>query len=93
MNSTDKVNGFALFLAGVGVGAILALLFAPKTGKETREMLGRKAQEGKDYATAKGGELRQTAEDLAKRGRKAAEDFAEKGRDLVEKVMRTTASV
>jgi gas vesicle protein len=38
------------FLIGAAAGAVLALLFAPATGRETRELLGQKAREGQDKA-------------------------------------------
>ena len=37
----------AFLVVGVGIGAGLALLFAPKSGKETRKILSRRAEEGK----------------------------------------------
>ncbi len=74
MSDNNGASKFAFFLAGLGVGAILALLFAPKSGKETRELIGQKAEEGRDYVTARGKELRKDAEDLV-----------EKGKDLVAK--------
>ena len=39
------------FLIGAAAGAVLALLFAPATGRETRELLAKKAREGQDKAT------------------------------------------
>lgn len=38
------------FLAGAVAGAAVALLFAPATGDETREYLGRRAREGRSKA-------------------------------------------
>jgi gas vesicle protein len=38
------------FLIGAAAGAVLALLFAPATGRETRELLSQKAREGQDKA-------------------------------------------
>jgi gas vesicle protein len=64
---SDREHGaskFTFFLAGLGIGAILALLFAPRSGEETRELIGRKASEGREYVTAKGRELRRDAEEL-----------------------------
>lgn len=40
-----KKGGFGKLLAGVGIGAALGLLFAPKSGKETREDLKVKGNE------------------------------------------------
>jgi len=70
----NGASNFGFFLAGLGMGAILALLFAPRSGKETREYIVGKAEEGRDYVKAK-------TEDL----RREAEGAVEKGKDLVTK--------
>jgi hypothetical protein len=51
-NGSDVVPSIALFGAGLLVGAGLALLFAPSSGRELREELGERAAELKDRATA-----------------------------------------
>ena len=38
------------FVVGALTGAAVALLFAPASGEETREYLGKRAREGKDKA-------------------------------------------
>ena len=45
MKNNMKKNGLGKFIAGAAVGAGLGLLFAPKTGKETREVLKKKFDE------------------------------------------------
>ena len=66
------------FLVGAVAGAAVALLYAPATGRETREFLGEKAREGRDRATeaaAKGREVidrgRETLTNAVERGREA----------------------
>jgi len=59
-------------MAGAGVGAVLALLFAPKSGRETRELIARSATDSRDFITDKMNEGRQMVED---RGRKITDDF------------------
>jgi gas vesicle protein len=74
---SEEGNGatnLGFFLAGLGMGAVLALLFAPRSGKETRDYIAEKAEEGRDYVKAK-------TEDL----RRQAEGAVEKGKDLVTK--------
>lgn len=69
---SDESNGgakLAFFLAGMGIGAILAILFAPKSGDETRELISRKAGEGRDYVRSKGLELRKDAEGLVEKAK------------------------
>jgi gas vesicle protein len=74
MSDNNGASKVAFFLAGMGIGAILALLFAPKSGKETRDYLAQKAEEGKEYVTVRGRELR-----------KHAEEAVEKAKDVVTK--------
>ena len=75
------------FLIGAACGAVLALLYAPKTGKETRRLISRKAEEGADYVNAKSRELRQQAEDLVEKGFKTAEKLSERGRAFADRVV------
>jgi gas vesicle protein len=60
------------FLVGLGVGALVGVLFAPKSGEETREYLSNKADEGKDYAQRKARELRERADELIERSKDVA---------------------
>jgi gas vesicle protein len=68
-NTGSKVS---YFLVGIGIGALVGILFAPKSGEETREYLMNKADEGKEYAQRKARELRERAEDLVERGKVVA---------------------
>src|ERR1700727_1707745 len=65
-NGGSKVS---VFLVGLGIGALVGLLFAPKSGEDTREFLSGKADEGRDYAQRKARELRERAEDLLERSK------------------------
>jgi gas vesicle protein len=65
-NVGSKVS---FFLVGLGIGALVGILFAPKSGEETREYLTSKADEGRDYAQKKARELRERAEDLIERSK------------------------
>ncbi|MGH9703155.1 MAG: YtxH domain-containing protein [Candidatus Acidiferrales bacterium] len=63
--SRDDLSGtLTVFLIGVGVGAALGVLFAPKSGEETREFLRENARKGMDQATAAGRKLRRQARDV-----------------------------
>lgn len=65
------------FLVGAAAGAAVALLFAPATGKETREFLTEKAREGREKAAEA---ARQTREALA-RQRETLTSAIERGRE------------
>ena len=60
------------FLVGLGVGALVGILFAPKSGEDTRDYLAKKADEGKDYAQKKARELRERADELIERSKEVA---------------------
>lgn len=70
------------FIAGLGIGTVVALLFAPQTGEKTRRQIADKAQDGKDFVTSKGREFR-----------KQAEDIVDQGKDLVNKQKARLADV
>jgi gas vesicle protein len=67
------------FLVGLGVGALVGILFAPKSGEDTREFLAKKADEGRDFAQRKAKELRERADDLIERSK----DAATRGKDSI----------
>ena len=87
---SNKKSGVLKFLAGVGIGAGLGLLFAPKSGEETRRELREKLdefvkavkdidiKEVKDEFVAKIEEIKEELDDLDKeKVKKIAEEKAE----------------
>jgi gas vesicle protein len=72
------------FLAGLGVGAIVAILLAPKSGKETRKSIADKAEEGKAYMAAKGRELGKQAEEFVQKGKEVVARQKERLAEAVE---------
>jgi gas vesicle protein len=76
----EERNGFGYFLLGLGIGVAAGILWAPKSGEETRQLLADKAgesadylknraQEGTDYVRGRADDLRQSASDLYEKGR------------------------
>lgn len=73
----SKTAGYmGLFVVGAGIGAGLALLFAPRSGKDTRRRLARRAEDSVDYVTETGKDLLRQAEDVVERGKGWANKFA-----------------
>ncbi len=66
----DK-SGLSSFLLGLGVGIGIGMLFAPKSGQETRELIKNKAGEGADYLKQRGTEVRQSAAEWVDKGKEA----------------------
>src|SRR5579862_7819459 len=69
-------DGIASFLVGVAVGVGLGLLFAPKSGEETRDIIRKKADEGTEYLKKQTADLRDTAS-------ARASDLVDKGLDAI----------
>jgi gas vesicle protein len=65
----DDDNKFSYFFLGLGLGVAAGLLFAPKSGPETRDLLRSKADEGKDYLKKRTTEVRDQAADVLERGK------------------------
>jgi gas vesicle protein len=66
----DK-NGLSSFLLGIGVGVGIGMLFAPKTGEQTRELIKNKAGEGGDFLKQRGTDFQKTANEWVDRGKEA----------------------
>ena len=58
------------FLAGLGIGTLIGVLYAPKSGDEAREYIAKKTREGNELARKKVREMRDRAEDTVERGKK-----------------------
>jgi gas vesicle protein len=54
VNERNWSNGFTTFVVGVGIGALVGLLFAPASGKKTRNYITRTAKQGLDDAASTG---------------------------------------
>jgi gas vesicle protein len=65
------------FLIGAVSGAAVALLFAPATGRETREFLSERAREGRERAT----EAAEKGRKVVKEGREALASAIDRGRE------------
>ena len=87
MRNTTKITWL---LAGVAIGAGIALMYAPKTGKDTRRYLRRKAGDARDAIAETGGQIRdtivETSEQIVDKGRgvyRAAAGAAESAADVL----------
>ncbi len=69
MSDRDSGNTFMWFLAGLGFGALLGVLYAPRSGRETREAIKNSAQEGSDYLKHRGREARENVNQWVERGK------------------------
>lgn len=106
MSDRDEFGAFLVgFIVGGLSGAVVALLFAPQSGEETRALIKDKSIELRDRAQqsaeealaraeAAAAEARARADDLARqlreRGHEVVEDVRERGKEAVEAVRSRT---
>src|SRR5580704_13107081 len=71
-NNNSSAGGFGWFLAGLGIGALVGVLYAPKSGKETRDDLVASALEARDKANK-----------MYAQGKEQAGQYVQQGREPV----------
>lgn len=77
-------DAIANFFLGLGVGVGVGLLFAPKAGEETRDILMNKADEGKEYLKKQASGLRESANDIVDKGREVVNRQKDMLNDAIE---------
>jgi gas vesicle protein len=72
----ERASAMQCFVTGLGIGVALTLLFAPRSGASTRELIGQTMKDGegwvkdksasaKEYVATKAAGLRDRAQDAA----------------------------
>jgi len=82
----QTVSRIAWFFTGALIGATVAILYAPKSGKDTRQYISDRAQQGRDAVETASDNIVDSSREMFERGRKLVEDAAElfeRGRKLV----------
>ena len=64
-------NRISYFFLGLGLGVAVGLLFAPKSGSETRDLILTKADESKEYLRRASEQFRDSASDVLEKGKSA----------------------
>jgi gas vesicle protein len=84
-DNESSVGGFGWFLAGLGLGALVGVLYAPKSGKETREDIVAGALEARDRANQVYNQGVEQVSQFVDKGKQAASEYVDKGKDYVDK--------
>ena len=79
-DNDSSVGGFGWFLAGLGIGALVGVLYAPKSGKETRDELMQSALEARDKANQFYNQGKDQATQYVQQGVDKGREYYEKGR-------------
>ncbi len=91
MTDRDDFGAFLIgFVVGGLTGAVVALLFAPQTGEETRTLLKEKSIELRDKASQTAEETLARAEAAAADARASYEEHAKEVRTRGEEVVQAT---
>jgi len=76
MTSKESGSGFAVgFVVGAVVGLAIGLLYAPRSGEETRQVLKEKAEGVRAKATEVTGKVKETATEAVKKARAKLEEI------------------
>ena len=83
MAEENNRQGLVWLLAGIGIGALVGVLYAPKSGRETREDIARGAREGSEYLRARTKQAAEHVGTLVDKGKEQVGEYVERGRSLV----------
>ncbi|HSF01884.1 MAG TPA: YtxH domain-containing protein, partial [Solirubrobacterales bacterium] len=78
------LGALGLLAIGAMIGAAVALLLAPKTGEETRELLREKGQDLARRAQEQGSDFARRAQETVGDAQVKAQEFFGKGREVME---------
>lgn len=85
MLEDKQSSGFSWFLAGLGIGALVGVLYAPKAGRETREELISNAREGSEYLRQRSREAADQVSDLVDRSKASVNEYVDRGREYMDR--------
>ena len=82
-NQGGNGDKLVYFLIGAGIGAVTAMLFAPKAGSELRSDIADVTRKGLDYARDTGRDFGEKATDYYQTGVERAADISSRSKDAV----------
>src|SRR5580693_3391641 len=82
--SDSNSNSLLWFLAGLGIGAAAGVLYAPRSGDETRQAIRSRAEDGREFVRDRAKQAREQAATWADRGREVLSQQKEQFRSAYE---------
>ena len=82
---TQSSSGFSWFLAGLGIGALVGVLYAPKAGRETREDLAASAREGSEYLRQRSREAADQINQIVDRGKAQVSEYVDRSKEYIDR--------
>ncbi len=85
MTEEKQGGGFGWFLLGLGLGAAVGVLYAPKAGSETRDDLLEQARGSGEYLKQKSRVAADQVNNLVDSGKDQVSDYVNRGKQAVER--------
>jgi gas vesicle protein len=85
MADENGSSGLGWFLAGLGLGALVGVLYAPKSGTETRADIVASALDAKDRAAVLAQQGVDKANAYVDQSKQVAADYVDRGKEYYEK--------
>jgi gas vesicle protein len=85
MTEDKQGSGFSWFVAGLGLGALLGVLYAPKAGREVREDVASSAREGAEYLRQRSRETADQVATLVDKGKSQVNDYVGQSKEYIER--------
>jgi gas vesicle protein len=82
--SDNDSSSIGWFLAGLGLGALVGVLYAPKSGREVRDTIRQAATDGRDFVSTRGQELRGQVDQWVTKGKETVSRSKEQISSAVE---------
>src|ERR1700676_2909506 len=84
-STSDSDSAFTYLVAGLGIGAAMSLLLAPKSGAETRQWIVKKCLDGVDTANKSVRHTRRQVKDVMDQGQEKISEVVEAARETIGK--------
>jgi gas vesicle protein len=81
----NQGSGFSWFVAGLGLGALLGVLYAPKAGREVREDVANSARDGAEYLKQRSRETADQVAVLVEKGKSQVNDYVGQGKEYIDR--------
>src|ERR1017187_8530180 len=85
ISSSDGSSTIAYLIAGLGIGAVVSILLAPKSGAETRQWIANKCLDGVEAANKNVRHTRRQVKDMMDQGQEKITEAVEAGREAIGK--------
>lgn len=85
MAEENRSYGVAWFVAGLGLGALVGILYAPKSGREIREDIASGAREGTEYLRTRTKQAADEVSAIVDKSRQQMNEYVDRGKEAVDR--------